>query len=358
MGKSRLCAELFRLHRGAPRASRWRQGRCLPYGEGIAFWALGEIVKAECGILESDSPEEARPSSSARCPRTIPTAPGSGPPGPARRRAGGACLPGGVVHGLAALPGVAGRTGPDRARLRGPALGGRGAARLPRAPGRLVAGRAAAPALHGPPGAARAAPDLGGRAAQRDHDQPRPAHRRGDGAADRLAARARGPAGGDAAGTARAGGRQPAVRGGVRAPARRPRAARGGGGGGAGLGAGADRRPAGHALARAQEPAPGRRRDRQGVLGGRAGRDGRARPARGRAGAARARAQGARPPAPHELDAGEAEYGFWHLLVRDVCYAQIPAPPAPPATAPRPPGSSARPASGPRTWPTCSPTTT
>src|ERR1019366_7951689 len=30
-----------------------------PYGEGIAFWALGEIVKAECGILESDSPEGA-----------------------------------------------------------------------------------------------------------------------------------------------------------------------------------------------------------------------------------------------------------------------------------------------------------
>ena len=39
--------------------TRWRQGRCLPYGEGIAFWALGEIVKAEAGILESDSAEVA-----------------------------------------------------------------------------------------------------------------------------------------------------------------------------------------------------------------------------------------------------------------------------------------------------------
>ena len=38
---------------------RWRQGRCLPYGEGISFWPLGEIVKAECGILETDSPTEA-----------------------------------------------------------------------------------------------------------------------------------------------------------------------------------------------------------------------------------------------------------------------------------------------------------
>jgi tetratricopeptide (TPR) repeat protein len=37
----------------------WRQGRCLPYGESVAFWALGEIVKAEAGILESDSSADA-----------------------------------------------------------------------------------------------------------------------------------------------------------------------------------------------------------------------------------------------------------------------------------------------------------
>ena len=50
----------LRPHRGpSPGLVRWRQGRSLPYGEGIAFWALGEIVKAECGILESDSPDEA-----------------------------------------------------------------------------------------------------------------------------------------------------------------------------------------------------------------------------------------------------------------------------------------------------------
>ncbi len=27
----------------------WRQGRSLPYGEGVSFWALGEIVKAQAG---------------------------------------------------------------------------------------------------------------------------------------------------------------------------------------------------------------------------------------------------------------------------------------------------------------------
>jgi class 3 adenylate cyclase/tetratricopeptide (TPR) repeat protein len=58
VGKSRLCAELFQHIEQSPDVI-WRQGRCLPYGEGIAFWALGEVVKAECGILESDSPTEA-----------------------------------------------------------------------------------------------------------------------------------------------------------------------------------------------------------------------------------------------------------------------------------------------------------
>jgi class 3 adenylate cyclase/tetratricopeptide (TPR) repeat protein len=60
VGKSRLCMELFSYIEERPDLVRWRQGRCLPYGEGIAFWALGEIVKAECGILESDSPYEVR----------------------------------------------------------------------------------------------------------------------------------------------------------------------------------------------------------------------------------------------------------------------------------------------------------
>ncbi len=59
VGKSRVCAELLGHIEERPGPTRWRQGRCLPYGEGIAFWALGEIVKTECGILESDSPDEA-----------------------------------------------------------------------------------------------------------------------------------------------------------------------------------------------------------------------------------------------------------------------------------------------------------
>jgi hypothetical protein len=57
VGKSRLVAELLAYIDGLPALATWRQGRRLPYGEGITFWALGEILKAHVGILESDPPQ-------------------------------------------------------------------------------------------------------------------------------------------------------------------------------------------------------------------------------------------------------------------------------------------------------------
>jgi DNA-binding SARP family transcriptional activator/class 3 adenylate cyclase/tetratricopeptide (TPR) repeat protein len=59
VGKSRLVRELAAFLEAQEQLVSWRQGRCLPYGEGIAFWALGEVVKAEAGILESDDPQTA-----------------------------------------------------------------------------------------------------------------------------------------------------------------------------------------------------------------------------------------------------------------------------------------------------------
>jgi class 3 adenylate cyclase/tetratricopeptide (TPR) repeat protein len=59
LGKSRIVAELFVHVDARAELINWRQGRCLPYGEGITFWALGEIVKAHAGILESDPPDVA-----------------------------------------------------------------------------------------------------------------------------------------------------------------------------------------------------------------------------------------------------------------------------------------------------------
>src|SRR5258706_6748651 len=59
IGKSRIVAELLAHAQAWAPALIWRQGRCLPYGDGVTFWALGEIVKAQAGILESDDPETA-----------------------------------------------------------------------------------------------------------------------------------------------------------------------------------------------------------------------------------------------------------------------------------------------------------
>jgi class 3 adenylate cyclase/tetratricopeptide (TPR) repeat protein len=55
IGKSRLVYELMQEVGSSPELVTWRQGRCLPYGEGISFWALGEMVKAQAGVLEADS---------------------------------------------------------------------------------------------------------------------------------------------------------------------------------------------------------------------------------------------------------------------------------------------------------------
>ncbi|HVS47287.1 MAG TPA: AAA family ATPase [Candidatus Dormibacteraeota bacterium] len=60
IGKSRLIAELFRYVSDDPsELILWRQGRSLPYGDGVTFWALAEMVKAQSGILETDSAERA-----------------------------------------------------------------------------------------------------------------------------------------------------------------------------------------------------------------------------------------------------------------------------------------------------------
>jgi class 3 adenylate cyclase/tetratricopeptide (TPR) repeat protein len=53
IGKSRLVAELASELDERPELVTWREGRCLPYGEG-PFGPLAEIVKSHAGILETD----------------------------------------------------------------------------------------------------------------------------------------------------------------------------------------------------------------------------------------------------------------------------------------------------------------
>jgi class 3 adenylate cyclase/tetratricopeptide (TPR) repeat protein len=67
IGKSRLVHELSAHIEEMPDLIAWRQGRCLPYGDGVSYWALGEMVKAEAGILETDPDGEA----STKLDRTV-----------------------------------------------------------------------------------------------------------------------------------------------------------------------------------------------------------------------------------------------------------------------------------------------
>jgi len=57
LGKSRLAHELLT---GLSDRARVLRGRCLPYGEGITFWPVAEILEGAAGILADDSPVEAR----------------------------------------------------------------------------------------------------------------------------------------------------------------------------------------------------------------------------------------------------------------------------------------------------------
>jgi class 3 adenylate cyclase/tetratricopeptide (TPR) repeat protein len=59
IGKSRLVYELSRIADAAPDLITWRQGRCLAYGDGVAFWALAEMVKAQAGVDERDTEGDA-----------------------------------------------------------------------------------------------------------------------------------------------------------------------------------------------------------------------------------------------------------------------------------------------------------
>jgi class 3 adenylate cyclase/tetratricopeptide (TPR) repeat protein len=61
IGKSRLVFELMRNVEADSEMVTWRQGRSLPYGHGVSFWALAEIVKAQAGILENDDDTEVEP---------------------------------------------------------------------------------------------------------------------------------------------------------------------------------------------------------------------------------------------------------------------------------------------------------
>jgi AAA ATPase domain len=60
IGKSRLAWEFEKYIDGLVTEAFWHRGRCLSYGEGVAYWALAEMVRMRCGIVEDEEPDSAR----------------------------------------------------------------------------------------------------------------------------------------------------------------------------------------------------------------------------------------------------------------------------------------------------------
>jgi class 3 adenylate cyclase len=60
IGKSRLVREFDGWLEAQPRAVNRLRGRCLAYGDGVGFWALSEMVKEQLGLTETASEDDAR----------------------------------------------------------------------------------------------------------------------------------------------------------------------------------------------------------------------------------------------------------------------------------------------------------
>jgi predicted ATPase/uncharacterized protein (DUF2267 family) len=59
IGKSRLSWEFEKYIDGLAANTWWHKGRCLAYGDGVAFWALAEMVRGRAGILEDEDSADA-----------------------------------------------------------------------------------------------------------------------------------------------------------------------------------------------------------------------------------------------------------------------------------------------------------
>ena len=144
IGKSRLAWEFYKYFDGIVEQVYWHRGRCLAYGEGVAYWALADMVRMRCRIGEDEAAgvraREARGDARGALPRQGRARLRRAAAGAAARaRRGRDRRPAGPLRRLAAVLRAAGRHLPDRARLRGHAVGRHEPARLRRVPARVVA---------------------------------------------------------------------------------------------------------------------------------------------------------------------------------------------------------------------------
>ena len=74
IGKTRLAWEFLKYVDGLVEAVWWHDGRSPAYGDGISFWALGEMVRARCGLLETDDEPTTRTKVAATITEHVPDA--------------------------------------------------------------------------------------------------------------------------------------------------------------------------------------------------------------------------------------------------------------------------------------------
>jgi class 3 adenylate cyclase/tetratricopeptide (TPR) repeat protein len=60
IGKSRLAWEFLKYIDGLSENVYWHRGRCPAYGDGLTFWALGEMVRMRARIAETETPADSR----------------------------------------------------------------------------------------------------------------------------------------------------------------------------------------------------------------------------------------------------------------------------------------------------------
>ncbi|MFL5735978.1 MAG: AAA family ATPase [Actinomycetota bacterium] len=60
IGKSRLAFEFEKYLDGIAGDVFWHRGRCIPYGDGVAYWALAEMVRSRLRVAEEEEPSSTR----------------------------------------------------------------------------------------------------------------------------------------------------------------------------------------------------------------------------------------------------------------------------------------------------------
>ena len=98
IGKTRLAWEFLKYVDGMVDTVWWHEGRSPAYGDGISFWALGEMVRARAGLLETDDESTTRAKVAATVAQWVPDE--------QERR--------GIESALLALLGVESGIGPDQ----------------------------------------------------------------------------------------------------------------------------------------------------------------------------------------------------------------------------------------------------